>query len=183
MNKKEKKIKIGVVGGTFSLLHTGHKHLLRKAAEVVDRLIIGVTSDRFVEKMNKDHPVEPFSIRIKRLIEFLREEKILEKCRIVEIDDFMGPAGRMKKLDVIIVTDETLSGALEINAYRVKLGLNPLVIITVSAVLDETGVPLSSTKLWTRDFLLENEKTGVIPSHEPKQEQQKPNNRSLQAAL
>ena len=174
--KKSKKIRVGIVGGTFSLLHTGHKYLLREAAKVVDNLIIGVTSDKFVKEMNKDHPVEPFSIRINRLIEFLREEKILEKCRIVKIDDFMGPAGRMKELDAIIVTDETLSGALEINAYRVKLGLNPLVIITVNAVLDETGVPLSSTKLWVRDFLLENEKTGIVPSHEPKQEQQKPNN-------
>ncbi len=164
----KKKIKVGITGGTFSLLHTGHKHLLRKASEVVDSLIIGVTSDQFVKKMNKDHPVEPFSKRVKRLIEFLREEGILERCKVVEIDDFMGPAGRMKELDVIVVTDETLSGALEINAHRVKQGLRPLTIITVDAVLDERGIPLSSTKLWIRDFLLKDKRTGIVPGHKPK---------------
>ncbi|RLE61969.1 MAG: phosphopantetheine adenylyltransferase [Thermoprotei archaeon] len=164
-------MKIGVVGGTFSLLHSGHKHLLRKAAHAVDKLIIGVTSDQFVKKLKKEHPVEPFTVRIEKIVKFLQEEHLLKKCMLVKIDDFMGPAGSRKDLDMIIVTDETLLGALEINAYRVKRKLNPLAIFVVDTILDERGFPISSTRLWTiRDFSSKNKGTSIVPSYKPKEE-------------
>ena len=126
---KDKKVKVGVIGGTFSLLHSGHKYLIRRALKVTDKLIIGVTSDTFVRKMDKKHPVENFSTRVENLRKFLQNEGVLDRCTIVEINDFMGPAGSREDIDLIVVTDETLQGALEINEYRVRHGLNPLIII------------------------------------------------------
>ena len=47
------KYKRGAVGGTFDILHIGHKHLLQTSFQISDEVVIGVTSDNFVNKLNK----------------------------------------------------------------------------------------------------------------------------------
>ncbi len=47
------KYKRGAVGGTFDILHMGHKHLLETTFRISDEVIIGVSSDNFVNKLNK----------------------------------------------------------------------------------------------------------------------------------
>ena len=45
-----KEFKKVAVGGTFDQLHRGHRALLGKAFEVGDKVVIGLTSDAFVER-------------------------------------------------------------------------------------------------------------------------------------
>ena len=45
------KYKRGAVGGTFDILHIGHKHLLETTFRISDEVIIGVSSDNFVNKL------------------------------------------------------------------------------------------------------------------------------------
>ena len=47
------------VAGTFDMLHKGHKALLRKAFEVGERVVIGLTTDEFAARMHKPHEVAP----------------------------------------------------------------------------------------------------------------------------
>jgi len=63
---------------------------------------------------------------------------------IVEINDMYGIATIDPQLDSIVVSEETLLRAEEINTIRFKKSLPRLTIIVVPLVLDSKGTPLSS---------------------------------------
>lgn len=53
-------MKTVITYGTFDLLHYGHINLLKRAAQLGDRLIVGVSTDEFVEEKGKKcvYPLE-----------------------------------------------------------------------------------------------------------------------------
>ena len=51
MTLVEKMIPLITVGGTFDVLHKGHWFLLEEAFNVGERVLIGLTTDEFVERM------------------------------------------------------------------------------------------------------------------------------------
>ena len=44
------KFSLIAMGGTFDIIHRGHLTLLTNAFEISDKVIIGLTSDEFVQK-------------------------------------------------------------------------------------------------------------------------------------
>jgi len=52
-----KQIRVGVIGGVFDVLHIGHIHMLRKAKEQVDVLIVIIATDDTVKKMKNREPL------------------------------------------------------------------------------------------------------------------------------
>ncbi len=137
----------GVVGGTFSLLHEGHKHLLSTAARLSESLLVGITSDKFAS--HKRHPVEPFTERASAVLNYLMEYDPGLKVEIVEIGDVYGPAVDDSSADCIFVSEETIHGAFLINILRRIKGLPPLRVYAVE-ILTVNGVKLSSTILWQK---------------------------------
>jgi len=135
----------GVVGGTFSLLHEGHKLLLGFAAERSGSLLVGVTADELAR--SKGHPVEPFRERADAVLRYLSEVSPGLGVEVVEIHDVYGPAVDDGEADCIFVSEETLHGAFLINILRRIKGLPPLRIYAVE-ILTVGGVRLSSTLLW-----------------------------------
>jgi glycerol-3-phosphate cytidylyltransferase len=56
--------KVGYTTGVFDMFHVGHLHLLKKAANHCDHLIVGVSSDELVEKYKGKKPIIPFEHRM-----------------------------------------------------------------------------------------------------------------------
>ena len=148
----EQKFETVAVGGTFDLFHHGHLALLLKAFEVGNHVLIGLCSDEFVKKTNKPHRIAPYSQRLKELKEFLKNNGILERAEITPLNDAYGVTLSDKRLDAIVVSQETEPRAHQINKKRESLGLSALPVVTVKMVLSEDHHPISSTRIWFEEI-------------------------------
>lgn len=135
------------MGGTFDILHIGHERLLAKAFELGELVYVGVTGDRFVPHLNKNHPVKKFAIRIRNLRRFLKKRGWLKRARINELRDSFGPATRRKRLDALVVSEETRANGLRVNPLRRSRGLKPLRLYVVRMVRADDGKILSDTRI------------------------------------
>ncbi len=134
------------IGGTFNPLHKGHKILIKKALEKAgeDGLVfIGITIGEMT-KTKSD--VKSFDERKQAIDQYLREEGLTEKVKILPIHDRFGPSIE-GDFDAIVVSPETITTSREINKERKKRDKKPLKIIKVPFVLAEDGKPISSTRI------------------------------------
>jgi len=144
---RHKRFRLVGIGGTFDILHRGHKTLLRKALRIGDRVIVGLTSDRFVGQMKKAHEVHPYSVREGEIRRFLREEHALGRTEMVSIDDQYGPAATSSDMDALVISRETLPTAEEINRIRRGSGLPALELVIVEMILADDGKPISGRRI------------------------------------
>jgi pantetheine-phosphate adenylyltransferase len=141
------RFKLVGVSGTFDRLHIGHKALLRKAFEVSEHVMIGLTTRRMVQHKTLAKKIEPYNTRKKKLEEFLKEEGYRERAEIMSLDDPYGPAIMDAGLEALVATEETLPGVKKINIIRGEKGLPPLEIVIVPIILDQDGQRVSSTRI------------------------------------
>jgi pantetheine-phosphate adenylyltransferase len=130
------------IGGTFDVLHDGHKALLKKADTLGD-VIIGLVSDEMTQK--KFHVVNTYNNRKKSLIAYL-ETLTGPPPLIVALSDPYGPT-LAQKFDYIVVSPDTHAAAEQINALRLQRGLPLITIVCVDFVLAQDGKPVSSTRI------------------------------------
>ncbi len=136
------------VGGTFDKLHKGHKSLLTKAFEAGHQVLIGLSSDRFATEMAKPHITAPYAQRLKELEGFLRKQGLLQRAKIIRIDDPYGVLLSFKEpVEALVVSKETEPTALKINKKRKSLGLSPLEIIAIKMVPSENHATISTTRI------------------------------------
>lgn len=134
------------LGGTFDLLHAGHEKLLKSAFAVGQFVTIGITSDKFNGKIGQ-LPVQDQFARKSNISKFLKEKKLINRARLVYIEDIFGPTLVDRSYQALVVSKETLSGANKINNKRKQLGLGKLAIVTVDLVLAYDGKVISTTRI------------------------------------
>lgn len=143
MKEKFKKSKKVVIGGTFDILHDGHKALLRKAFELGE-VTVGLTSDGMAREM-KNREVQDFESRKKELEDFIKEEFEVEP-KITKIEDKFG-FSLEKDFDYIVVSPETYETAQLINEERQRRDKKPIEIVKIEFVLAEDGKPISANRI------------------------------------
>ena len=122
-------MKTAAVAGTFDVLHDGHRALIRRAFEISDDVVVGITSDRMASK-GRDEYV-PMEIRRRELEAFLNT---LGRYTLFELDDIYGPDEIMDDVKVLVVSEETLPNGNLLNERRVSRGLEPMELSVVPLV-------------------------------------------------
>ena len=145
---KSRKI-YGVVamGGTFDVLHRGHRKLLKQAFQVGRTVMIGITTDQFARSLHKPHKFDPYAKRKGDLEKLLKRWGLLSRARIVPLNDRFGPTATDSGIQTLVVSRRTIKTAYAINAKRKSNGLKPLIIDPIDLIMAEDKRPISSTRI------------------------------------
>ena len=138
---------IVALGGTFDVLHKGHRQLLRQAFRIGKTVTIGLSSDNFARTLHKPHKVDSFLVRKRELQKLLSQWRVLRRARIVELNNRYGPTVTTSKVQALVVSRRTLRTAYEINSKRRLNGIRPLEIVPIDLILAEDRRPISSTRI------------------------------------
>ena len=142
-----------VVGRTFDILHDGHRALLSAAFRGdPDRVLIGLSTDRFAKATRS--VVTPFAKRRLTLRRYLRSRKY-RHWEIRPLERPFGIAADVPDLDILVVSGERLSVALQLNEARRSKGFKPLELRVVPMVPAQDGLPIQSRRI----------RAGIIDAH------------------
>jgi pantetheine-phosphate adenylyltransferase len=147
LSRSARPYKLVALGGTFDVLHAGHRHLFSEAFKLGDVVLIGVTSDRLVVTLDKKHQVRPFSNRVRDLNKFLKTHRWLSRAKVTALREPYGPAARRRKLQALIVSKGTLASGRRLNQLRLRNGLRPLDLRIVDLLKAVDGKPISTTRI------------------------------------
>jgi pantetheine-phosphate adenylyltransferase len=147
------------LGGTFEIVHKGHRTLLARAFDIGDRVLIGLTSDRLANS-SRSRNVLPYDDREKALRAFVDRTYPGSDYTIKMIDDRFGPAIHLEDLDVLVVSVNTHPTGIELNHLRREKGLRPLDLVAIPPVLADDGLLISSTRVMAREC----DADGHVPS-------------------
>jgi len=144
----QKRFRVVAVGGTFDELHKGHKALLAKAFEIGDQVTVGLASDEFVNRMAKPHITASYKERMKELESFLNDQGLLQRAKVIPIDDACGALLLSNSpIEALVVSKETESTALKISEKRRTKGLLMLTIVTIGMIPSENHNAISTTRI------------------------------------
>ncbi|MCB9800651.1 MAG: pantetheine-phosphate adenylyltransferase [Pseudomonadales bacterium] len=144
--KNRKKYITVVLGGTFDHFHDGHKAFIDAAANMGQRLIIGVSSKKLLHNKKYRFSIEPLKVRFRSVGNYCKKQGY--SIELVELHDIYGPTIDPDiKQDALFVTTETAAGADKINVVREQLGLKSLPVHIVNMVPAEDGQPIHSDRI------------------------------------
>ena len=124
-----------VLGGTFDYLHPGHMLLLTSQALVTrDKMHIGLTTDELLRKKTFPELIQHYDVRETEIRKVLRHIAPHKKANIIPIHDPVGPAGREKTWEAIVLSREVEAAGGVINDLREKNGLNRMKTVLVDLV-------------------------------------------------
>ena len=148
-----KKFRTVGLGGTFDELHKGHRALLTKAFEISEQVMIGVTSDEFVRKMDKNHQTASYEERTRELRDFLRNKGLLQRAEMIPINDAYGGVLLSKDpVEALVESKETEPVARKINQKRAEIGLDALEIVVIDMVPAQNHAAISTTRVRTGEI-------------------------------
>ncbi len=138
-----------IVGGTWDRFHAGHRYLLLAALENGKHVDVGVTTDAYVDE-HYDTDTATFTDRKQCIQQFL-DTFGQSDADILSLDDFRGNAVDVDQ-GVLMVTEDTLEKAKQINEERLEERKSPLNIAAVQQITGGDGDIISSTRIRTKEI-------------------------------
>ncbi len=135
----DKKYKVGYTTGVFDLFHVGHLNVLKRAKEVCEHLIVGVSTDELVSEYKNKTPIIAYDERVE-IVKAIRyvDEVVPQKTR-----DKMA-AYFEYKFDVMFVGDDWKGNELfekvekQLNENGAEVVYFPYTKSTSSTLLTQT---------------------------------------------
>ena len=140
------KFSLIAMGGTFDIIHHGHITLLSTAFDISEKVIIGLTSDEFVQKKGKN-PIHKYDERLKNLTSIIFKKFPNSYFEISQLQNDFGPAVFEKEVQALVVSDETKNQGNILNKLRTERNLSPVEIIVVPMTLAKDGRRISTTRI------------------------------------
>ena len=140
------KFSLIAMGGTFDIIHHGHITLLSTAFNISEKVIIGLTSDEFVQKKGKN-PLHKYDERLKNLTSIIFKKFPNSYFEISQLNNDFGPAVLEKEVQALVVSDETKNQGNILNKLRTERNLFPVEIIVVPMTLAKDGKRISTTRI------------------------------------
>ena len=134
------------LGGTFDIIHAGHLALLERGFSISKKVIIGLTSDEFASKNNKNL-INDFSKRRSKLEFEIQEKFPTSEFEISKLDNDFGPAAIEGNIEALVVSDETESKGKLLNQLRKEKNLSPIQVIIEPMILAKDGNRISSSRI------------------------------------
>ena len=140
------KFSLIAMGGTFDIIHHGHITLLSIAFDISEKVIIGLTSDEFVQKKGKK-PIHKYDERLKNLTSIILKKFPNSYFEISQLNNDFGPAVFEKEIQALVVSDETKNQGNILNKLRTERNISPVEIIVVPMTLAKDGKRISTTRI------------------------------------
>lgn len=140
------KFSLIAMGGTFDIIHHGHITLLSTAFDISEKVIIGLTSDDFVQKKGKN-PIHKYDERLKNLTSIIFKKFPNSYFEISQLNNDFGPAVFEKEVQALVVSDETKNQGNILNKLRIERNISPVEIIVVPMTLAKDGKRISTTRI------------------------------------
>ena len=140
------KFSLIAMGGTFDIIHHGHITLLSTAFDISEKVIIGLTSDEFVQKKGKN-PIHKYDERLKNLTSIIFKKFPNSYFEISQLNNDFGPAVFEKEVQALVVSYETKNQGNILNKLRTERNISPVEIIVVPMTLAKDGKRISTTRI------------------------------------
>lgn len=134
---------VAATGGTFDVIHRGHKALLVVALSF-DHAIIGLSTDGFAARRGKA-PVLGYVERRGNLISYIKECRVTCSYEVCPLDDTFGPAVLRENVDILVASEETRGAGDVLNAMRAERGLGPVRVVAIPMIYGKSGARISTT--------------------------------------
>ncbi len=146
-----KKFDLVAMGGTFDVIHKGHITLLSEAFSISVKVIIGLTSNEWASKKGKDL-LNDFDKRLEKLVKVIEKNFPNTSFEISKLDNDFGPAVLEKKVQALVVSDETSNQGEVLNLLRKQKNLPPVDVVVVPMVLAKDGNKISTSRIKNQEI-------------------------------
>jgi cytidyltransferase-like protein len=137
-----------VCGGTFDLLHAGHKTFIQNALKTSEKVLLGITDDSYIQNSKNNLGIEDFQTRKFAVEQYLNSLGVTNRVQVVGISNAYEPyLETSADYQAIVVTEQTEKAALEINAKRKQNNIPQLQVIISEMKKAQDGKEISSTRI------------------------------------
>lgn len=141
-----KKFNLVALGGTFDLIHLGHRELLRTGFSISSKVIIGLTGDELAKRKGKKL-IHDYPQRYKILDDTIKKNFLGANYEISKLENDFGPAVLEKGVEALVVSEETAFQGDELNKLRKQRNVPAVQVIVVPMVLAKDGKKISTSRI------------------------------------